>query len=64
MKYVESNGRGQRGLRKAKQFLCIGTSLVKETCLLSTEKIKVEIAFKVYPVEMRQQYLRWLIGTT
>lgn len=65
MKYVESTGRGQRGVREAKKFLCVGTRLVKETYLLGTQKFEVAMAFKVYPIEMRpQQGMRWLLGIT
>lgn len=60
MKYVESTGRGQRVVREAKKFLCVGTCLVRETYLLGTQKFEVAMAFKVYPVEMRpQQWMRW-----
>lgn len=46
MKYVESTGRGQRGVREAKKFLCVGTRLVKETYLLGTQKFEVAMPLK------------------
>lgn len=65
MKYVESTGWGQRVVREAKNFLCVGTRLVRETYLLGTQKFEVAKAFKVYPIEMRpQQWMRWLVGIT